>query len=258
MRLIISPAKKMRVDLESGCACTPPFFSSGNPAAAVLAPESLLRAAPDPVGLQPVPGGRKLGTAPADGSGKRRQPRLCWPMRESSTSTWLLRFFEDGQMDWVGERVRILSGFYGALRPFDRVVPYRLEMQAKLSGTRQMVDLQEKDLYAYWGDLLYQGTRDADGVFINLASREYAKAVEKYIAPADHFITVEFCEQVDGKLKQKGTFAKMARGEMVRFLAERNAETPEAAQGFDRLGYRFSPAHSTAASYVFLREGRAN
>ncbi len=56
-----------------------------------------------------------------------------------------------------------------------------------------------------------KGTRDADGVFINLASREYAKAVEKYIAPADHFITVEFCEQVDGKLKQKGTFAKMAR-----------------------------------------------
>ena len=38
----------------------------------------------------------------------------------------------------------------------------------------------------------------------------------------------------------------------------RNAETPEAAQDFDRLGYRFSPAHSTAASYVFLREGRAN
>ena len=50
----------------------------------------------------------------------------------------------------------------------------------------------------------------------------------------------------------------MARGEMVRFLAERNAETPEEAQGFDRLGYRFSPAHSTAASYVFLREGRTN
>ena len=50
----------------------------------------------------------------------------------------------------------------------------------------------------------------------------------------------------------------MSRWPGGRWYAERNAETPEAAQGFDRLGYRFSPAHSTAASYVFLREGRAN
>ena len=72
------------------------------------------------------------------------------------------------------------------------------------------------------------------------------------------WIDVTFGETDGDKVVEKGVYVKMARGEMVRFLAERNAETPEAAQGFDRLGYRFSPAHSTAASYVFLREGRAN
>ena len=98
----------------------------------------------------------------------------------------------------------------------------------------------------------YQGTRDADGVFINLASREYAKAVEKYIAPADHFITVEFCEQVDGKLKQKGTFAKMARGEMVRFLAERQVEDPTQMRDFTGMGYRFDEVESNENTYVFV------
>ena len=160
----------------------------------------------------------------------------------------------EDMLSYLQEHLRILSGFYGVLRPFDGVVPYRLEMQAKLSGTRQMVDLQEKDLYAYWGDLLYQGTRDADGVFINLASKEYAKAVEKYIAPADYFITVEFCEQVDGKLKQKGTFAKMARGEMVRFLAEYQVEDPRQMRGFTGLGYRFDEAESDENTYVFVAQ----
>ena len=158
----------------------------------------------------------------------------------------------EGMLSYLQEHLRILSGFYGVLRPFDGVVPYRLEMQAKLSGTRQMFDLQEKDLYAYWGDLLYQGTRDADGVFINLASKEYAKAVEKYIAPADYFITVEFCEQVDGKLKQTGTFAKMARGKMVRFLAEYQVEDPVQMRDFTGMGYRFDEDESDENTYVFV------
>ena len=113
-----------------------------------------------------------------------------------------------------------------------------------------------KDLYAYWGDLLYRGTRDADGVFINLASKEYAKAVEKYITPADRFITVEFCERVDGKLKQKGTFAKMARGEMVRFLAEHQIEDPARMRDFQGLGYRFDEDASDENTYVFVAKIR--
>ena len=156
----------------------------------------------------------------------------------------------EDMLSYLQEHLRILSGFYGVLRPFDGVVPYRLEMQAKLSGGSDLW----KDLYAYWGDLLYRGTRDGDGIFINLASREYAKAVEKYITPEDRFVTVDFCEQVDGKLKQKGTFAKMARGEMVRFLAERQIKDPSGMRAFEGLGYRFSPDVSDEKTYVFIAQ----
>ena len=38
--------------------------------------------------------------------------------------------FEYGQFDYVQEHLRILSGFYGVLKPLDGVTPYRLEMQA--------------------------------------------------------------------------------------------------------------------------------
>lgn len=161
--------------------------------------------------------------------------------------------FTQAQLEYVGEHLRILSGFYGVLRPFDGVSPYRLEMQAKVKAPFC------KNLYDFWGDSLYQTlTSGGEDTLLNLASAEYAKAVRPWVTPPVRWIDVTFGEADGDKVVEKGVYVKMARGEMVRFLAERNAETPEAAQGFDRLGYRFSPAHSTAASYVFLREGRTN
>ena len=161
--------------------------------------------------------------------------------------------FTQAQLEYVGEHLRILSGFYGVLRPFDGVSPYRLEMQAKVKAPFC------KNLYDFWGDSLYRTlTAGGEDTLLNLASAEYAKAVRPWVTPPVRWIDVTFGEADGDKVVEKGGYVKMARGEMVRFLAERNAETPEAAQGFDRLGYRFSPAHSTAASYVFLREGRAN
>ena len=87
------------------------------------------------------------------------------------------------------------SGFYGVLRPFDGVTPYRLEMQAKASVGGF------KDLYEYWGDSLYQElTSDGDHVILNLASKEYSKCIEKYLTSEDTYITCVFGEVVDGKV----------------------------------------------------------
>ena len=160
---------------------------------------------------------------------------------------------EQSQYDYLQAHLRILSGFYGVLRPFDGVTPYRLEMGARCSTPFC------KNLYDFWGDSLYRTlTAGGEDTLLNLASAEYAKAVRPWVTPPVRWIDVTFGEADGDKVVEKGVYVKMARGEMVRFLAERNAETPEAAQDFDRLGYRFSPAHSTAASYVFLREGRTN
>ena len=141
--------------------------------------------------------------------------------------------FENGEFSYVQEHLRILSAFYGVLKPMDGVTPYRLEMQAKakIAGT--------KDLYAYWGDLLYREVMDDSRVIINLASKEYSKCIEKYLTAEDTFITCVFGEFAGEKVVQKGVYAKMARGEMVRYMAEHNIGNPEEMKNFDRLGYRF-------------------
>jgi len=155
--------------------------------------------------------------------------------------------FDEGQYAYIQEHLRILSGFYGVLRPMDGVTPYRLEMQAKakVSGT--------KDLYAYWGERLYREVLDESRILVNLASREYSRCIEKYLCPADTCITCVFGEYENGRVQQKGTYAKMARGEMVRFLAENKIEDPEGMKDFRRLGYGFREELSGKQEYVFIR-----
>ena len=155
--------------------------------------------------------------------------------------------FEEEAMHYIQEHLRILSGFYGILRPFDGVTPYRLEMQApvKAGGVR--------DLYEFWQDKLYQELMDEDRTVLNLASKEYSRCIERYLCPKDRFVTCVFGEWIDGKVKQKGTLAKMARGEMVRYMAENNISDLQEIRNFDRLGYHFSDEWSTEEQYVFLK-----
>ena len=157
--------------------------------------------------------------------------------------------FEDGQFDYVQEHLRILSGFYGVVKPLDGVVPYRLEMQAKakLPGFR--------NLYEFWGEDLYREVMDESRVLVNLASKEYSKCIEKYLKPGDRYITCIFGEPDGDKIVQKGVYAKMARGEMVRFMAGMQAETPEQMKDFSWSGYRFAEERSSETEYVFVRTG---
>ena len=113
--------------------------------------------------------------------------------------------FEDGHFEYIQEHLRILSAFYGVLKPMDGVTPYRLEMKAKATIGN------EKNLYEYWGDMLYKGVRDEKGIIINLASKEYSKCIERYLSKEDTYISITFCELSAGKLVTKGTYAKMAR-----------------------------------------------
>ena len=101
---------------------------------------------------------------------------------------------------------------------------------------------------------LYRSVIDDSRVIINLASKEYSKCIEKYLTPKDTYITVSFCELSGNKLVTKGTYAKMARGEMVRFMAEREIENPEEIRKFDSLGYTFRRDLSSESEYVFERK----
>ena len=156
--------------------------------------------------------------------------------------------FEERCFDYVEEHLRILSGFYGVLKPLDGVTPYRLEMQSKASINGY------KDLYDFWGSSLYNEVKDESGVIVNLASKEYSKCIEKYLQPEDRYVTVIFGEMSNGKFVTKGTYAKMARGEMVRYMAEHEIEEPDDIKFFDRLGYVYRKDLSDDTDIVFERQ----
>lgn len=156
--------------------------------------------------------------------------------------------FTQEAFQYVQEHLRILSGFYGILRPLDGVVPYRLEMQAKLKMD------SAKDLYEFWYDRLAKQLFDETDCIVNLASKEYSVCVSKYLPDHVRMVTCVFGEEKDGKVIEKGTMCKMARGEMVRFLAERQTETIEEMKLFDRLDYAYSSEWSNETTYVFIKK----
>ena len=155
--------------------------------------------------------------------------------------------FSDREFDYIQEHLRILSGFYGILKPFDGVTPYRLEMQAKLRvGER-------RDLYGFWGSSLSESLFHETDCIVNLASKEYSICVSKYLPDNVRFITCVFGEEKNGKVIEKGTMCKMARGEMVRYMAENQISDPERIKCFDRLNFRFDAECSKGNMFVFIR-----
>lgn len=147
-------------------------------------------------------------------------------------------------LEYIKNHLKILSGFYGILNPFDAVVPYRLEMQAKLA-----IDTH-KNLYNFWGDDL-ANSLESD-VILNLASKEYSKAVEPYVKDKQ-FVTCSFCEKKADKLVEKATMCKMARGSMLRFLAENNITNLEDVKQFDSLNFKYSKENSNDKKYTFIK-----
>ena len=154
------------------------------------------------------------------------------------------------KLDGLQRSLRILSGLYGVLKPFDLIQPYRLEMGTTLRIGRK------KNLYEFWKpkitDYLNAELED-DELFVNLASDEYFKAVDskKLKVPV---ITPIFKDWKNDKLKVIGFFAKKARGSMVRYIIDSGAKTLEDIHGFDRDEYIFSPEHTLRNDQpVFVR-----
>lgn len=156
--------------------------------------------------------------------------------------------FTDKEFSYVQEHLRILSGFYGMLRPMDGVTPYRLEMQARLKTAAA------KDLYGYWGSTLADKLFTETDCIVNLASKEYSLCVSRYLKPEIRFITCVFGEEKGGRVIEKGTMCKMARGEMVRYMAEHQIADPEAIKSFGRLNYLFDPERSDDKTFVFVKQ----
>ena len=153
------------------------------------------------------------------------------------------------ELAWLDEHLRILSGFYGMLSPLDGVVPYRLEMQARLA-----VD-GARDLYGFWEDSLYAALADEGcDLIVNAASVEYARAVTPWVRPGGpQVLTCLFGVMRDGRLRQPATEAKAARGTFVRWCAERGVEDPEELRAFNERSYELNDSLSSNDTLVFSR-----
>ncbi len=156
--------------------------------------------------------------------------------------------FTDKQWEYVKKNVFILSAFYGVLRALDGIKPYRLEM------VNPFISDSFTSLYDFWQDRFYQELYKDEKIVVNLCSNEYSKMVSPYIKKHQKLITILFYEHKNGKLKQKTAYLKIARGTMIQYLAEKNIQEVEEIKQFSLLGYRFCEELSSQDTFIFIRE----
>ncbi len=155
-------------------------------------------------------------------------------------------------LDWAQDRLRILSGLYGLLRPLDLMQPYRLEMGTKFANSRG------SDLYQFWGGIITDElnkllSTSSKSVLVNLASNEYFKAVQAKQIKGE-IVTPVFMDKKADKFKIISFFAKRARGLMGAFIINNQITEVEQLKAFDADGYRFNKAMSEGNKWVFCRD----
>lgn len=148
---------------------------------------------------------------------------------------------------YAQEHLCILSALYGVLRPMDEIQPHRLEMDCRLR-------VGGGDLYAFWGDRLYRTLARQGHTLVNLASGEYTRAFEPYLKPGDRYTACVFLSPLRGRLLCKPTMAKMARGQMARFIVQHRLRDIRQLQAFDWGGFAYDPYQSTPSRLVFVQQ----
>jgi len=155
------------------------------------------------------------------------------------------------QIDFANQHLRILSGLYGLLKPTDLMLAYRLEMGTSLQGK------DFKNLYQFWGDKITRSVKKAvkdsgGNILINLASEEYAKAVD-FKATKARVVTPVFKEFRNGSYKFISYNGKRARGLMTRFIIDKEIIDPEQLKLFNYEGYEYMEPLSKGDQWAFVR-----
>ncbi|NIJ08292.1 hypothetical protein FHS31_001909 [Sphingomonas vulcanisoli] len=150
------------------------------------------------------------------------------------------------------DHLRILSGLYGVLRPFDSMRPYRLEMGTAWAPGRK------KNLYGWWGDRVSKALGEeleasGSNTILNLASKEYWHVVEQAPPKGTRIVSIDFREAGPDGPRFVSFNAKRARGMMARWMCEHHITDIEAMKGFDSDGYRYNAEGSTDDAWQFIR-----
>lgn len=153
--------------------------------------------------------------------------------------------FNNSDIDFANEHLRILSGLYGVLTPLTTIKPYRLEMGCKIE-----IDNYE-NLYKFWQDKIYNEVISLNQPIINLASKEYSKTITPYLKNNDKFINIDFLIFKGGKYKSVATSAKMARGQMTRYIIKNKITNIDLLKDFCYDIYQYNDYLSKENNLVF-------
>ena len=147
-------------------------------------------------------------------------------------------------LEYLNDHVYILDAFYGLLKPMTGISDYRLYF-----------DNTMYDLYEFWGDDLYKKLYEDNDLVLNLASKEYTKTIRPFLKDSDKFLTVDFKEVRDGKLKSVVSYMKQARGQMLKEIITRKIEDIDQVKKLNINGYVYDPYNSTKDTLTFVRNG---
>ena len=263
MITIISPAKNMKVDKERTKPVTLPYFMDE----AKDIWEELRGMMP--ADLQSL---MKINDKLADDSFDRIQHMKFDMEGTSAIETYdgiqykymNPHTFSKETKEFAQKHVRVLSGLYGVVRPYDSIYEYRLEMLTKMAVENRNEGTIAKNLYEFWGRKLHdrliyemeteKKDNEESREILNLASDEYGKTIKKYVKEPYRMITCHFKVYSKGQYRVQATAAKMARGSMVRYICENRIDHPEDVKKFDWDGYRFEESLSGPTEYVFLKD----
>lgn len=148
--------------------------------------------------------------------------------------------FDD--LEYLNDHVYIISALYGLLKPLTAIADYRLYF-----------DNSDMNLYKFWGKDLYDELFKNDELVINLASKEYTKTIRPFLGKNDRFISLNFKDDRDGKLRSYTAWMKQARGEMLKTIIQKKIEDPDDIKKLIVNNYKYDPYNSTESEYVFIR-----
>jgi len=241
MKIIISPAKKLNYEEENGLPTKASEIAFAKESTTLI--KKLKKLKPSEVGDL-----MKISAGLADLNYQRYQD-WSYPFDPTKSKqaafafdgevyTGLdIRSFNDQELVYAQDNLRILSGLYGMLKPLDKVLPYRLEM-----GTKFQTSESAKNLYQFWGDQLTKSLTsemEDDELLLNLASNEYNKVLDLK-SFGDRVITPVFKEQKGDTYKVIMVYAKKARGLMTQYALKNQVSTLEDIMNFDVDGYQYN------------------
>lgn len=187
-----------------------------------------------------------------DSSNQQRKKQAVFAFNGEVYRGLSIADFTEKEIQYAQKHLRILSGIYGVLEPMDLIQPYRLEM-----GSKFQVTSKQNNLYKYWDNkignsLLEELSSHKEPVLVNLASKEYFKAINEK-SYSGKIIHITFKENKNGEYKVIGTFSKLARGQFSRFFVKNKLSTIESLKNFQENDYRYHEALSSEQEFVFTR-----